>query len=105
MVMSTEPGRKDDQQKNRVDLLPVDALQEVAKVLTHGANKYGDYNWSSGISYHRCYGALLRHMFAWWIRQDVDPETGLSHLAHACCNVLFLLAFTLRGKKEFDTRP
>lgn len=97
-------GRKYDEKKNRLDLLPVDVLEEVAKVMTFGATKYGDYNWASGIAYHRCYGACLRHLFAWWRNEELDPETGISHLAHAICNLLFLLSYTLNKKVTFDDR-
>ena len=101
-----QPGRKADTGKIRVDLLPVDVLEEVSKVLTHGAKKYEDRNWEKGISYNRCYGALLRHVWAWWRKEDKDPETGLSHLSHAICNLMFLLAYELRGKgKDYDNRP
>lgn len=90
-------GLKFDEGKVRLDLLPFDALTEVAKVLTHGANKYGDRNWEKGMKWGRLLGAALRHLFAWARREDLDPETGLSHLAHAACSVLFLLTYTLRG--------
>jgi hypothetical protein len=97
-------GLKFDQEKNRVDLLPVDALEEIAKVLTHGAIKYGDRNWELGMKWSRPYGALLRHMFSWFKGEENDPETGLSHLAHAGCCVLFLLTYHLRKVGE-DDRP
>ena len=86
-------GRKDDKGKIRVDLLPTEALVEVAKVLTFGASKYDPWNWKAGMAYSRLYGATLRHLFAWSEREDHDPESGLLHLAHAGCNILFLLAY------------
>jgi dATP/dGTP diphosphohydrolase len=99
-------GRKDDQGKPRWELLPTDAVREVVQVLTFGAKKYADRNWERGIKYGRVYGAALRHLTSWWEGQDADPETGLSHLAHAGCCVLFLLAWSLRGQGEtWDDRP
>ena len=97
-------GQKHDTEKLRLDLLPVEVLEEVAKVLQHGANKYGDYNWSKGIAYHRCYGAILRHIFAWWRKEDNDKETNLNHLAHLICEAMFLLAYQLRGMDNYDDR-
>jgi hypothetical protein len=104
-------GRKDDADKNRIDLLPFDALEEVAEIMTLGARKYADRNWESGINYNRLFRAALGHLWAWWMRRDDgkgpgnDKETGRTHLAHAACCVLFLLTFELRKMTKFDNRP
>lgn len=82
---------KHDTGKPRTDLLPVEALDELAKVLAYGAKKYSDENWRQGAAWTRYYGAALRHLFAWKRCEDVDPETGLSHLTHAACSLLFLI--------------
>ncbi len=97
-------GRKDDTGKPRWDLLPPDALEAIAKVLTIGAVKYEERNWERGMRWHRPFGALMRHMWAWWCGQTFDPETGEPHLAHAGCCLLFLLAYELRNT-GFDDRP
>ena len=97
-------GKKYDQNKNRLDLLPIDALEEVGWILTMGAEKYGDRNWEKGMNWSRLFGACMRHMWAWFTGEDKDRESGRSHLAHACCCVLFLLAYTLR-EKGTDDRP
>ena len=73
-------------------------------VLTIGAKKYEDRNWERGIKFSRCLGAALRHITAWWEGEELDPESGIHHLAHAICELLFLLAFSLRNMKEFDDR-
>lgn len=88
-------GMKHDDGKVRLDLLPVEALTEIAKVLTFGANKYAAHNWRKGFVWSRTVAALLRHFYAWLRGEDNDPETGLSHMAHVGCNVLFLLTFIL----------
>jgi hypothetical protein len=95
---------KFDENKVRLELLPTDAIEAVADVLTFGAKKYGDHNWEKGFDYTRVIGSLLRHVFAFAKGEDLDPESGKSHLAHAACNVLFLLTFTLRGTGR-DDRP
>jgi len=87
---------KHDQGKPRFELIPATALAEVAKVMAFGAGKYGDHNWRTGpdfFTWTRLSGALLRHTFAWMRGEDLDPETGLSHMAHAACNALFLLEY------------
>lgn len=102
---TSDEGVKLDEGKVRMDLLPWDALEEVAKVLTFGANKYDDRNWEKGIDYSRLFAAAHRHLAAWHLRRGVDPESGLNHLAHAACDILMLLAFELRGMRQFDDRP
>lgn len=98
-------GIKHDEEKLRWDLLPGDAVREIVKVLTHGSKKYGDRNWEKGMSWSRPFGALMRHSWDWFMGEDNDPETGLSHMAHAGCCVLFLLAYVIRGMYDLDNRP
>lgn len=97
-------GRKDDNDKPRYDLLPPEALDALARVLTFGAEKYEDRNWEKGMRWGRPYAALQRHLWAWWGGENTDPETGESHLAHAMCCVAFLLAYESRSTGE-DDRP
>jgi hypothetical protein len=100
--MSQEQGTKHDQGKPRTDLLPPVALEEVAKVLTFGASKYNDHNWRLGFKYSRLIGAALRHIFAFSKGEDRDPETGLLHLAHAACCILFLIDHIMLGYGSDD---
>lgn len=86
-------GIKHDAGKPRVDLLPVGALLEVAKVLSFGAAKYGVATWQGVRPRRRYYAAALRHLFARARGERRDPKSGLPHLAHAACDVLFLLSF------------
>jgi hypothetical protein len=97
-------GTKHDSGKIRMDLLPYDAIVEIAKILTFGASKYNDRNWEKGFHWSRVYGALQRHLTLWFAGQDNDVESGRSHLAHAGCCLFFLLAFVLRGVGK-DDRP
>lgn len=104
-VAANEEGTKHDNDKLRLDLIPADTEEEVARVYTFGANKYGDRNWEKGLMYHRPYGAARRHISAWWRGDDLDKETNIHHLAHAICELQFLLAFELRNMKHLDDRP
>jgi hypothetical protein len=101
-----ELGTKHDNGKAPWHLLPWDAVAQVVHVLAFGATKYTERNWEGGISYSRLFAATQRHLTDWWQhRQDADPETGLSPLAHAACDILFLLAFTVRKHPNLDNRP
>ncbi len=86
-----------DTGKVPLELLPFESLIEVGKVLAFGAQKYGRYNWRQGMEWTRLVGAILRHLSAWMLGEDKDPESGLSHLAHAGCGILFLLAYELKS--------
>ena len=99
-----EQGKKFDANKAPWHLLPGDALDEVVHVLRHGEAKYGERNWEAGMAWHRVFAAAMRHAWAWWRGQDHDPESGLHHLAHACCCLLFALAYAKRGVGT-DDRP
>lgn len=99
---STGGANKFDAEKVPLDLLPFAALEEVAAVLALGAGKYGRYNWRGGMDWCRLLGACLRHLFAWAKREEADPESGLSHLAHAACCILFLIDYEKRGAGQDD---
>ena len=97
-------GRKDDQGKLPYDLLPPELLAATAAVLNFGKGKYGARNWEQGMAWSRPFAALMRHMWAWWRGEHVDPETGMSHLWHASCCIAFLIAYEQR-RIGADDRP
>lgn len=94
---------KHDQGKPPLHLLSTTALTEVAKVLEFGANKYAAHNWRDGFVWSRPTAAALRHILAWNDGEDLDPESGQSHLAHAMCCLMFLLEFE-KTHPELDDR-
>ena len=91
-IVRKESSIKDDANKLRFDLIEPEFEETVASVLTFGAAKYSTGSWKhleDGIN--RYYAALRRHISAWRRGEKLDPETGLSHLAHAACNIMFLM--------------
>lgn len=88
------PGTKLDKDKLRWSLLPSGTIAQVIQVLEYGAKKYAVNNWV-GVpdAETRYYDAAMRHLDAWRNGEDNDSESGLPHLAHAACCVLFLLWF------------
>ena len=96
-------GLKFDEGKPPMGLLDRYALEEVAKVMGYGANKYKAHNWREGLAYSRLYDAALRHIWAFIDLEDNDPESGLPHIAHAICMLMFLLRMT-RDRKYLDDR-
>jgi len=87
---------KYDSGKTDWSLMPFEAVEEINKVLEFGARKYAAHNWTQGdgFRYTRVLSSLFRHLFAWSRGEDLDPESGLSHLAHAGCNVIFLIYYS-----------
>jgi hypothetical protein len=81
----------------RVDLVPVYAQIEEAKVHGMGAGKYSPYNWRKGYNWGLSYAAMQRHLMAFWNGEDLDPESGLPHLAHARWHTGVLLEFLHYG--------
>lgn len=98
-------GTKKDDGKPRWELVPYDAVRGVVEILTFGAKKYDARNWERGIAYGRVFGAVQRHLTAWWSGEDLDPESGRSHLDHAMCEIMFLSAYEKRNMTQFDDRP
>jgi hypothetical protein len=87
----TTAGRKFDGGKLEYGLLPPHALEETVKVLTFGAQKYERDNWQKvPDSKRRYFDALQRHVWAWKTGEKNDPESGIHHLAHAMCCLMFL---------------
>lgn len=100
--MSKE-GLKFDNGKLRWDLLPIETIEEVVKVLTMGANKYAPNNWQLvEDAKERYYAAMLRHIVEWRRGNTTDDESGLNHLSHAMCNMVFLLWFDNNKNKQLE---
>jgi hypothetical protein len=93
-VENKDAGVKHDGGKPQWSLVPFKAMTEVVDVLTYGARKYSPDNWCKVPNAKRRYvDAGFRHFSAYASGEKNDPETGYSHLAHAVCCLLFLLAF------------
>ncbi len=92
--MGTKPFVKEAQSvmKTDYDLIESGWMKDVADVLTFGAAKYDRFNWQKAkkSELHLYRSAVSRHFEAYRGGESNDPETGLSHLAHASCNLMFL---------------
>jgi hypothetical protein len=91
---------KHDNGKRQLTLLPFESLELITDVLMFGAEKYDRDNWKECKDTNRYKDALLRHLTEVQKGHDIDPETGLSHLAHMGCNILFLLYFEALEKAD-----
>ena len=97
-------GLRYNEGKIRYDLIPTFANQQFARVLGKGAEKYGEQNWEKGMAWSSVIASLKRHIAAFESGEDFDAETGLLHMAHAMCNVSFLLEY-YKIYPQGDDRP
>lgn len=98
----TLDGKKNDQGKPQLGLVPGSLILAVGTILTFGAGKYGKHNWRKGLAWSRPYDAMLRHLVAWYDGESFDLETGKSHLWHAACELAFLIEYEQKGVGHDD---
>ncbi len=91
---SEDIGNKYDDGKLDWTLLPWKSVEQVVKVLAFGANKYAPNAWKQVPDARRRYmAATYRHLTAVSQGEWLDSESHIPHLAHAACNILFLIWF------------
>jgi hypothetical protein len=94
-------GLKYDKGKLRWDLVPFEQLEQIVEVYTFGAGEYGDNNWKKLKDAKRRYlAALFRHLIAHCMGVLLDDKSKCKHLAHAGWNVLALMYFEDKDKKN-----
>jgi hypothetical protein len=105
-MTNTKVAVKFDAGKAPHHLIAPEMQTALASVLAYGQQKYGARNWeqSGGMAWSRCFSACLRHLWSWWSKSGPDDETGMSHLWHAACCIMFLIAYEARQIGE-DDRP
>lgn len=96
-------GLKYDAGKPMMSLVDPDAMEGLAKVLTFGASKYDKNNWRNGIVYSRIIDAAERHLAEVKRGNDTDAESGLGHIDHVMCNIMFLSYF-MKKRPDLDDR-
>ena len=101
--MTELQGKKFDGGKPPISLISELAIVQEAEVLAFGAEKYGRHNWRQGIEWSRIIDAVQRHILAFNSGEDADPETSLSHIAHARAGLGFLLEY-IETHPELDDR-
>lgn len=106
-VRVTDPktgGQKGDKPEHMGDLDP-EALLVLATVAGIGASKYSPHNFLRGYAWSLSFNAMMRHAFAFWAGEDLDPETGQPHVAHAAWHGLALTSFLVRQIGTDDRPP
>ena len=99
-----------DEGKLRVELVPPEAIEAIAEILTYGCTEkkplpYKERSWEEGMLYSRLMGSVMRHVLAYAKREDKDYESSKHPLKHALCDLAMLVTYIERGMGEFDDRP
>jgi hypothetical protein len=104
-VKATDPktGGQKGVKPERYDLIPWDAMDEIARVYAFGATKYDDHNWAKGYPWGWSLAALFRHASLFARGEDRDKESGCLHLAHVAWHCLTMMMFHIKGIGR-DTR-
>lgn len=98
----TNAFMKFDDKKPRMQLVPASLGIACAEALTYGAKKYKVNNWRNATDIESYISALTRHMDAWRSGEDLDPESGLSHLSHAAANLAFIIELEALPKYRIE---
>lgn len=86
--------------------LPVLPAAEAGLAMLEGALKYGRHNYRAiGVRGSVYYDACLRHLTAWWEGQDIDPDSGLPHIAKAIACLFVMRDSQLIGNFVDDRPP
>lgn len=103
-VMQVDPvtGGRKAQKLARFDLIPPDALWELAELYGKGAEKYGESNWKLGYNWSWSIGALHRHLNKFEQGEDIDSENDSSHLQSVIFHAIALWWFQKHGKGTDD---
>jgi hypothetical protein len=97
-------GARFNSGKAAMELIPLSALTDCARVFDYGRAKYAAWNWAKGMDWSIPYACAIRHLSAWFDGEDNDPESGQPHLGHVMCNLVMLSTFA-RTFPEGDDRP
>lgn len=106
-------GRKDTNPKDGVGSLkpsysavPVTVLYEMGAAFAEGARKYGGYNWRvAGVRTSVYIDATRRHLDAFWEGENIDPDSGLSHITKAITSLTVLRDAQIQDMIANDDRP
>lgn len=101
--VTSATGASKGTKEARYDLIPIPALDLLARLYGKGAVKYAAHNWRLGYEWSKSYAAAQRHMNAFWSGEDIDPETGIPHPICAAFH-MFALTTYLTEHPELDDR-
>lgn len=94
-IVNTETGGEKGSKLARFDLIPARPLELLAEHYGRGSKKYEDRNWERGYKWSLSFAAMMRHAWAFWRGEDIDPETGSPHMVAVAWHAFALIEFAL----------
>lgn len=107
--MTEKPSNPKDAmgvKKTPVGTIPSTVISELGLAMLEGALKYGKHNYRViGVRASVYYDATIRHLFSWWEGEDIDPDSGLSHITKAIASLVVLRDAMIQGNLTDDRPP
>jgi hypothetical protein len=92
--------------KTPFSTIPMPVLAEVGVAMAEGAFKYGRHNYrTAGVRASVYFDATMRHLAAWWEGEDIDPDSGVSHVTKAIASLMVMRDSARRGNWNDDRPP
>lgn len=93
-------------QKAPMSTVSAPVLAEIGVAMLEGACKYGRHNYRAvGVRASVYYDATMRHLMSWWEGEDIDPDSGMSHVTKAITSLVVLRDAMIQGKVTDDRPP
>lgn len=107
--MSQKPSNPKDivgTRKAPMSTVSAAVMAELGVAMLEGAAKYGRHNYRAvGVRASVYYDATLRHLFSWWEGEDIDPDSGMSHITKAIASLAVLRDAMIQGMLTDDRAP
>lgn len=92
--------------KAPMSTVPANVLAEIGVAMLEGGCKYGRHNFrSAGVRASVYYDGTMRHLMAWWEGEDVDADSGMSHITKAITSLVVLRDAMHQGMMTDDRPP
>ena len=100
-----EARLRDQENKPGLALIPTRPLMLVGRVRSYSKQKYGDVDlWRKEVTpASERVSSALRHIYQWLDGEDLNPESGINHLAHSITQLMMLME-TIEDHPETDDR-
>lgn len=102
----TNPKDAVGTKKPPMSVVSAPVLMELGTGMLEGALKYGRHNYRvSGVRASVYYDASMRHLMRYWEGEDIDPDSGLSHITKAIASLVVLRDAQINNKCVDDRPP
>lgn len=105
-VKDTNPKDAIGIRKAPLSVVPMGVVVEMGVGMLEGTAKYGRHNYRGvGVRSSVYFDATMRHLIAFWEGEDLDPDSGMSHITKALCSLAVWRDAQIQGKCEDDRPP